>query len=278
MSDPDRLPDVPRIHCYLVEAELEDVLGYCRGEATASRLSDEADPVESPYYKFSEIHELTGEAAGIDRPFAPETSYLAQFPRFASLSSYPLRGWRRVSQVRSNPRFVLWEGHFDSVRPMLETELQVWTGGACYLFFSQIAPYPGDQELLDCLHINFPAGAHGLIACDAERMRKVVYSPTESGRKRFWQKGPTWGFEDTEAYETLPPRHRLTRNRLCTYLERLGVDPEATFGRRELDNPVLFTTDHEGVSASRFPDLAERYCRQHEESLWTQKIIEGKWF
>lgn len=97
-------------------------------------------------------------------------------------------------------------------------------------------------------------------------------------RKIFWQKGEPWDFEDTSEYEQRPPRQKMDRNRICTYLEKLGIDPEATFERRELDEPVLFTTDHEGASATKYPELADRYIQLQEPPNWIERIADGRWF
>lgn len=272
----DRLPDVPRIFVCLVEADIEDVVAYCRGEASATRLGAEQDDEPSDYYKFAEIYELHGDAAQVDQTFGPELSYLGQFPHLTGLNAYPLRGWRRVSRLRSNPRFVLWEESLDTVGPQDHYNLQFWTGGRVIRVLSQISDYPMDDNIALHLGINFEPPEHSFTILDENRQRSVSYGGGD--KKTFWQKGDPWGFEDVGAYRTEPPRKRIGRDRICHYLEKFEIDPEATFERRELDDPVLFTTDHEGVSATIYPELADRYNQLHEPPNWIERIADGRWF
>ena len=220
-----RLASVPRIHCVLVEADLDAVLGLIRGEATAA------------------------------------------------LNSYEADRWRRVSRLRCNPRFVLYEEYLDHVTMQMEMNLQYWTGGRAYLIYSQTAPYPLDPDHARKLHLPDAPGSHGFVALDSDRMRRVFYQ-TEA-RPRYFAKGAPWDIEDS--YVGLKPRERITRDRLCIYMERLGIDPEATFERRELDDPVLFTQDHSGNPASGYPEEAARYDAMIERG-WIGNIIDGRWF
>lgn len=165
-----RLPNVPRIFVCLIEADIEDVLGYCRGEATATRLRAEQD---TDLHTFAEIYERVGDAAQIDQAFGPELSYLAQFSQLKRLTEYPLRGWRRVSRIRSNPRFILWECALDTVDVQDHYNLQFWTGGHVFRILSQISQYPVDDQLALHLGINFKPPEHAFTAMDDNRQRSV---------------------------------------------------------------------------------------------------------
>lgn len=273
-SDAPRLPGIARFHVCFVEAELDEVAAYIRGEATGAYENGVADGDPRPM----RVYELHGTDAGIDRRFGPEADYLGRLPGYDFLeTTFPLRGWRRISRVRSNPRFVMWENHLDDIQIQTEYNLQYWTGGTVYRVFSQIAPYPLDPAQAAWLSVNYAAPGHIIKMLQADRMRSVSYGQHSAGRKSFWQKGAPWGFEDVARYAARPPRDRLTRNVICGYLDHLEIDPEATFERRELDDPILFTTDHEGTPAWTHPDEALRYRRGLEHPNWIDRIADGTW-
>ena len=269
-----RLAARPRIGCLLVEADYADVLDRVRGEATAAHESGLKDPATA-----IELFELHGDAAQVHRPFGREAHYWAELPGLEFISDvFDLRGWRRVSRLRCNPGFVLFEEELDTVRPFMDLDLAVWTGGRVFGVMSQIAPYGLSLEHEAKLMVNFAVGQHTFLAVDQARKRSVSYlaSGTGAGSKRFHAQGEPWDFEDS--YEGLKPRERITRDRICLYLERLGIDPESLFERRELDDPVLFTTDHAGPSACIYRDAADRYRRSINGDTDLQKIQAGTWF
>lgn len=269
-----RLPGIARFHVCFVEAELEEVAAYIRGEATASHENGVADGDPRPM----RVYELCGAAARIDRPFGPEADYLGRLPGYNFLeTTFPLRGWRRISRVRSNPRYVMWENPLDDVQIQSEYTLQYWTGSTVYRVFSQIAPYPIDPAQAAWLSVNYAAPGHIFRMLQSDRMRSVSYGEHSAGRKSFWQKGAPCAFEDSARYASRPPRERLTRNVICSYLDHLGIDPEATFQRRELDNPILFTTDHQGTPAWTSAEDAQRYRQSLERPHWTERLVDKTW-
>ena len=256
-----RLPGVPRLCCILVQAELADVLSFVRAEA---QLQPRA------------LHELTGPDARVDRSFGPQAAHLTQFPdRDFIRDTFALRGWRRVSRLRSNPEFVLFEEHLDQVTDVNLRHLQFWTGGPAYLVRSQIAPYGLNKEHATVLGVVDAIGEHVFTAARADAMRSISYI-SWVGPKELHEWGTPWDFEDS--HEGVDPALCLTRDRICSYLERIGIDPEASFDRRELDDTVLFTEDHPGTPVAPDPAAGERYREMVEGIGWFPRVQAGTWF
>ncbi|MEM1274271.1 MAG: hypothetical protein AAGF88_10665 [Pseudomonadota bacterium] len=270
---PNRPPVVPRLACILVEADVEAVLGFIRGEATARRQDAEAQGGAA----FCDIHEISGADAQIHRPFGPQASHLTQFPdqKFIE-TTFDLRGWRRVSRPKSNPNFVLYEEFLDHVTDVHARHLQHWTSSKTYLIQSQIAPYPTlTREQSIVLGVVDAIGEHVFTAIDDHKMRSLSYIRWDGPMQlNMW--GAPLPFEDS--YDDLHSSEVLTRSRIYTYLERLGIDPVATFERRELTDAVLFSEDHPGPSASGYPDEADRYRDMVEGEGWFPKVAAGHWF
>ncbi len=256
-----RLAGVPRLCCILVEADLDDVLNFVRGDATANDLT---------------LNELRGEAAQVERSFGPQASHLTQFPdRDFIRDTFALRGWRRVSRLRSNPKFVLFEEHLDQVTDVNLRHLQFWTGGTAYLLRSQIAPYGLDKEHATVLGVVDAIGEHVFTAARSDAMRSISYI-SWVGPKELHQWGSEWDFEDD--YDGVDPSLCVTRDRICAYLDRIGINPEATFDRRELDDAVLFTEDHEGAPLEHDAEAGARFKDMVEGVGWFPRVQAGIWF
>ena len=257
-----RLPGVPRLCCILVKAELADVLGFVRAEAQLQ---------ERP------IYELHGEEAQVGRSFGPQVSHLTQFPdRDFIKDTFALRGWRRISRLRANPKFVLFEEHLDQVTDVNLRHLQFWTGGDAYLIRSQIAPYGLQKEHAIVLGVVDAIGEHAFCAASENAMRSISYISWSGPKKELHQWGEPWDFEDS--FEGVDPSDCLSRDRICSYLDRLGINSEATFDRRELDDPVLFTEDHHGTRVGDDPEAGERYREMVEGIGWFPRVQSGIWF
>lgn len=257
-----RLWRINRLCCILVKADIEDVLSFVRAEATAREMT---------------LHELHGEEAQVERAFGPQTSFLTQFPDQEFIrETFSLRGWRRVSRLLANPKYVMFEEHLDQVTDVNLRHLQFWTGGETYLIRSQTAPYGLNKEHAIALGVVDAIGEHGFTAATCDSMRSLSYISWTGTKKELHTFGEPWEIEDS--YEGVAPSQVITRNRICYYLDRLGINPEATFDRRELGDAVLFTEDHHGTPMTPDPSGAERFLEMTEGVGWFPKVQLGIWF
>lgn len=288
--DSCRLADTPCFAVCFVETDLEHLADYFRGEACEVER-------RGGHPSF----EVRGDAAGIGGPFGYDSSLIVnpfkdEIPYLTGVQKekmvrneerilsrlpewYPLRGRTRLSRLRCNPRWIMIEQYCNSIEPVMEHSLQQWTHGATYRFISQIGrdptedmglhygidnatgPGPGPTPQLSqdryFIHHLMTYVAPGAEVYDTTRYVQVY----RDDRMKFTQSGKLLPFEKPETYQVSPPRNRLTRDIICSYLDAIGIDPEATFGRRELDDPILFTSDHPGIPCLSYTEHADRYRR-----------------
>ena len=224
------------------------------------------------------LRELRGRSAYVSRSFGPQASHLTQFPDQKFIEdTFPLRGWRRVSRLACNPKFVLFEEHLDQVTDVNARHLAHWTGGTAYLIRSQIAPYGLNREHSIVLGVPDDVGEHVFTAMNSDGMRSMSYISWNGPSMELHVWGEPWPFEDAED-ENLDKDAFISRNRICTFLERVGIDPESAFERRELEDPILFSEDHPGVAMPPAPDAAARYKSMVEDAGWFEKVQAGIWF
>ena len=241
-----RLDNIPSFHACFVASDLEDVASYFRG-LCHHMLANE----------YGLRYEVSGKGAVIEQPcFGPE---LDNYPNVDWLADiFPLRGYARISRVRSNPRFTMIEMAMNRFPDFhFEETFHEWTGADTYRIWSSISKDPCNQTPT---RINMPVSeiAHGLFYYGPGVGRWLACTKNSTGYK-FHNRGPLLSFENPDHYQKRYLRDRLNRNIICEYLEALGIDPEATFDRRELDDPILYTADHIGNTAAKYTDEGQRY-------------------
>ncbi len=90
--------------------------------------------------------------------------------------------------------------------------------------------------------------------------KKNIHDGTE-----FTNSGMMQPFENREYYKAKRTKDRMTRAIICEYLAKLDIDALSVFERRELDNPYLYTADHEGQSCSIYEEDRLRYRKWCDE-------------
>lgn len=253
----DQMQSLPYVQAIFVKAELDEVAAYYRGMACHMLK----DPDLPPGY------ELQGEAAGIKQLFGPETSMVdgslyegpkINWPNYDWLPErFPLRGFARLSQVGSNPAYVMVENYCNIYWPYLDNTLHDWSGAEVYRIWSAIGLNPCCKTPERIVHTNcFPDNGFSYFGKDG---RRDVSATKDYDRYIFTNNGPHRPFENLGYYKKRLVRDRVNRKIMCEYMLALGIDPVSTFVDRDLLNPILFTSDHEGQECSVYVSECERY-------------------
>lgn len=250
-----RLPDIPRIAVQLIQTDIEQVEAYFRGKYLDLKLNSIEIQGEDPQpYSI-----LRGSEAGAENQFQhpgeiPYLKYAWVRERFKTW------GLHRISRPRSNPEFVMIEGNGNLTQFFVSDHMAQAFDQPVYTFFSAIGWDDFDAHLYSP-EFKLPKGelfTHEFSAKRGTKLRDVLAIHDE-GRYQFRQTGePEW-FERIEHYECRKIKDRLNRNVICEYLERMGIDPEGTFERRELDDAVLFTIDEFGEPLDGFTEDLEKF-------------------
>lgn len=237
---------MPIVQAVFVQADISSVLARFRGESLSAEEIDEDGVI---------WWEVTGEDARIKEPLGFEALWQPDVLPWLE-SRYAVRGSERVSVVRSNPEFVLVEEACSIPNPYRSQDLKDWVGAPIYEFFSAIGPNPM-QDVPDKVfgETHFPQ--HIMFASNQDNVRYV--STSKEGSWKFESRGEMLPFERPEYYQRRFVKDRFNREIMGEYLAQLGIDPEATFVRRELDDPHLFTVDHEGDRLVSYQADKERY-------------------
>jgi len=201
------------------------------------------------------LYEISGHAAQIANSFGPDTH---RYPPFTWLENhFSLRGSHRISIVKSNQRFVFVETYCNLAWPYLEDTLRDWTGMNTYKFYSIEGPNPmlETPEYLE-LPTFFPSNGFWSYYKGAQRYLGVT---KEALRWNYFQDGQITPFEQPEHYTKRRRSDRMNREIVVEYMLALGIDPFSVFERRELEKPILFTSDHVGQTVDLYEAERQRY-------------------
>ncbi|MHA3916458.1 hypothetical protein [Halovulum sp. GXIMD14793] len=249
MNEP--LPDIPVISVIFVRTTFDEVASYYRGELLSAQ---ESDPER-------EFYELRDEAAKIELGFGPDTDLCHIDKRMAE--AYSLRGSVRVSIVRSNPSLVMVEQRANVVLPFEDQRLHQWTGCGVFQFWSTIGEDPLKKLAPKLFHLG-PIPENGFSYIDKNTGRHVC-AYQDNTKAVYNSSGEPLDFERPSNYKKRRKLDRVNRELIFEYMSAIGVDPVATFLRRELDSPILFSSDHGGTPVTRYVKERDRYieyCRE----------------
>lgn len=247
---PDLLPDVPWLNGLFVKAGLMDVVSRYRG-AMADVMTDA---------EANDVFEVSGEAARADLLFGPEMNLFKTVPRElveVTEEAFALTGYARVSRLRCNPMWTFVEQHAP-----LEGEqyaLDTWLGVPSIAIWSLDEFWDARGALSFRDRNEGPAIREGFSYHDRGSNRRwVEYTRNAHDGEDFTIVGaPEW-FEKTSHYTAVKKRGRMSRAVLFEVLGELGIDAVSVFGRRELDEPHLYTTRIRGRSCAAFEDDRRR--------------------
>ncbi|WP_208353048.1 hypothetical protein [Pseudaestuariivita rosea] len=252
------LPGLNSFGFAIVEAPLNDVLSFLIG----SFLSAE-QPFDSADYVPRKFGMLYGDDARINEPFGwtrfPDETFDQLNAELPFLSIAPQKPWQvfshygelRVAKIRSAPHLTFIEGP-EGNAGLLEAEaLACHTNQPVIQFESTIASpslktIDGQQfferwvtEFSQSIFVYRPDGTKRYLSISRE---DANWPPKDKPKWRYSveEYGELAPFEDPEDYMARLKKDRLSREVICRQLERLGIDPEATLVRRELDEPILF--------------------------------------
>ncbi|MBS8227907.1 hypothetical protein [Vannielia litorea] len=248
VSPYDQLPEIPTINGLFVKAERDAVAARFRG-AFAVTAEDE-----------NEVYEVSGDDARIDLHFGPEMNRFKSAPRDLvdiTERTFEISGFARVSKVRCNP---LWT--FVEQAVPLEGEQYIfdeWLGVPSIAVWSLDgiwdaygALHYGDVEEAPAIREGFSYHEEG-----ANTRWVELISNAHDGTS-FTRRGQPMWFEDPSHYEAKKTRDRMSRTILFEILGKLGVDAVSVFGRRELDDPLFYSTRIRGRSCAGFQDERRR--------------------
>lgn len=244
-KDPfDTIASHPCLSGIFIESTIEEVASYFRGEA--------ANVV---YRGNGPLYEVHGDEANVADYFGPD-SHL--YPTIEWLEDYfLLRGSHRVSVVSSNPEFVFVETFCNSSWPYLAQTLHEWTAKTVL----EISSSEGPNEMLQTpvkLHhpVVFP---ESMFQMWHQSLQRSVIVSKESNRWSFRQTGDALPFENLNYYQSKRKVDRLNRAILFEYIASLGIDPFDVFIDRNLEKPILFTSDHVGQNVKIFESERRQY-------------------
>lgn len=248
------LPEIPWLDGAFVRSDLETVAARFRGELASVAHNEGTGQ-----------YEVSGTAARIDiHPFGPELD--SPMPPEAAdriAAQFPLRGFARVSRVRCAPDWVFVEGPMGVAVDQLVLDdlvgapcLAIWSG----LFSAPYFPSAGAGTAMDGFSYH----------ADGAAVRSVEYCADASLRgKRFTTWGAVQSFETPAHYKARATADRMTRAILFDCLAALGLDAVSVFARRELDDPLLYTSDHPGLSCHVYVADRRRY------RAWGENLAAG---
>ena len=267
---PMRLAQLPTLAATIVSAPFEDVRAYFRAFFFGLNETLRALDCEQPGSGNRAYTEVTGDAVRAAPYFGfCGPTYKPKHPAFHAF--YPLWGYERISRISSQPDMTLVEGMNGSNVILTAEKLAIFLQAPVYTVFSRIAWSPTDcGSMMNAPDMpKTPPGAHVFraLAADYQKFEELSFDNRDravavqhDGRRwRFDQRGQPCAFEQLDAYGRRPIRDRLTRDIICGYLDALGIDPEATFGRRELADATLYSSEGTGMAVP--PPACDRYAR-----------------
>ena len=277
------LPSLPWIEAVFVKASLDKVAAYFRGWCASTMARDtedddfwSGDPMAAiaeslPSIPDRTLYEVSGAAAGIAQPFGPDVQELSGFARFGEDISwlpqkFPVRGSHRISVVRSNPAFVMIEGAMNGALNTFAETLHRWTGDPALRVWSHTGPNPM-LDLPVMLRPNSSGPDHGF-SLHAAGTKRWVHVQRRNRRLEFHSHGPVQPFENPGHYQKRFMKDRLSRAILFQYLVAFGLDPISIFERRELDDPLLYTSDHPGQDCSTYQAERGRGFWKTTKTTW----------
>lgn len=268
------LPQLEEFHFAVIDAPLEDVRDLLCGQFLAAQRHDtmERDGYLRQYVM------LTGQDAAIDKEFgdtpsprsAPEASEPYLYPGMSMSPvwrGYTVFGSTRIARVRSAPNLTYIEERDRLVMFTDLGELSRCFATPAMVFQSVIASpdlenggspqdakWVGwDEDFLQSIHVHNPDKRYRFMAAHRS---DANWPPKDKPRWRYniEQHGDLAVFEDVEDYKPRLIKKRFSREVMRRQLERLGIDPIATLGRRELDDPVLFAEGLKGDPVANYPE------------------------
>lgn len=255
----DPLPDVPWLNGLFVKADRMEVASRFRG--AMARDPDDPDA--------NEVYEVSGEDARVDLLFGPEMNLFKSVPPplvEITEKTFELTGYARVSTVRSNPSWTFVEQHMD-----LEGEQYVfddWLGVPNIRIWSLDGFFDPRRALGYDLYTGeqFPEVYGGpwvregfSYHDEGTYKRWVEFGHDIDEGTSFRRRGRPMWFEDTSHYDAKKRRDRMRRAILFEILEKLGIDGISVFGRRELDDPLFYTTRIKGQPCDIYLDERRRW-------------------
>ncbi|MCW3783547.1 hypothetical protein OM960_18570 [Defluviimonas sp. CAU 1641] len=277
-SGGERLPDQAKLGFFLVEAPLKTVESLFRGivlEIKRNMIEVQGEP-DKPYSMLRE------DRARIGEPFDYAFQYDVDRERFLRKPQwyqnlFPLRGIFRLSRVRSNLELVLveFEG-LGGTWPLFDLNISIVSGAVVYKFSSttRYTIYDSSPSYDPPRIPSQPVAFNSMSLVRPDGLVRSITAGKQNGKSFFRQYGDPLPFENPDHYKKRIKTERFNRNILCDYLEALGVDPEATFDRRELDDPVLFTIDPDGELLDPYVEDLERWrASEQQRQILGAKLI-----
>ncbi|MEM7498406.1 MAG: hypothetical protein AAF371_10505 [Pseudomonadota bacterium] len=243
----DPLAHIPHLAAMFVDAPYDTVVAAEFADARAGMVDEDGT---RHWWTF---HLLRGAAARPGERFGPEIAAIRDHPdrrmrgdgtHVATVGRhFPLRGAIRLSRVRSAPRYTMVEDPLHRLMPLTDQMRSERYGAEIISVSSTI----GRDMPADIPPVTFGVDlTQHLRVVRGSKVRRSVAAFRDLGRWKWSDEGDPLPFEDLAAYRRRSKRQRLTRAMLFDYLGHLGIDAEGVFGRGEVEDPVLITTDHEG--------------------------------
>lgn len=236
MSIHSSLLNRPSVGGLFVEAPIDAVAAYFRCSYSFD-VKNDRDRVPA--------RELRGSAAQIDAHFGCDSVYFGDSVLMTEsyLEFFPLRGSRRISTVGCQREFTLVEVYNNTHRPFEGEWLSEYLGANTYEFWSIIGLNPMLKLLPHYQSASFLE--HFLYGFTKQGMR-IVHNIKTEDKWKFDQEGEPLAFEDVRNYRKRMIKDRLNRELIFDYMQKLGLDPESIFLHRELEDPILFSSDLPG--------------------------------
>ena len=250
---------VPLIHVTIIEKNRSDAEAFFRGFFLDQKLN----AIEFQGEDAQPYSMLRGAVARVDEYFGDILRVLHGDREWYKFY-FNVYGLMRISRPRSNPQLTVVEGSDNRSWPLIPKDASLFLGCRVHYVYSQIGydisnldpraqgPYIPEAETRECF-------AHIWATYDNGCLVRRVAAYYELKKYRFNEEGVPLYFEDPEKYNMRLVRDRLNRQLICEYLDALGIDPEGTFERRELVDPVLFTVDKAGELLDSYVEDLKRY-------------------
>ncbi|MBD3677385.1 MAG: hypothetical protein HUJ27_03175 [Rhodobacteraceae bacterium] len=242
----------------IIRAPIEDVLPILRGDFLQQKVNRE---------KLQDYPEMCDVIVGTDAiEDKGKFGYLLpmQDGTFEqSEGDFDVWGYCRVSRIRGAKNLSFLEFP-ENGRPLVyDLVIAQFLGVETFYFRSEISAC-GEidgidprawKSLNEFFYHNYSGGRLERISFSLKDHHRAVESGvTHGGRRSGRVSGSAAWFEDVNRDGQVPKRPILNRSKILKYIVKFGVDPEAIFLSKELDDTFLFTAGREGEPLTNFEE------------------------